>query len=67
MLTKVAKQHAQRVAEKLGVTDGLVYLRGEKMRLKEDSDMPRPFYQRRYFYYLSGYVLGVYYFIRRIT
>lgn len=49
-----AKQHAQRVAEKLGVSDGLIYLRGEPLRLKEDSDMPQPFYQRRYFYYLSG-------------
>jgi len=49
-----AKQHAQRVAEKLKATEGLIYLQGEPMRLKEDSDMPQPFYQRRYFYYLSG-------------
>ncbi|KAF2203078.1 hypothetical protein GQ43DRAFT_390761 [Delitschia confertaspora ATCC 74209] len=49
-----AKQHAQRVAEKLGVEDGLIYLRGEPLRLKEDSDMPMPFWQKRYFYYMSG-------------
>ncbi|KAF2469759.1 Creatinase/aminopeptidase [Lindgomyces ingoldianus] len=49
-----AKQHARRVVEKLGVPDGLVYLPGEPQRNNEDSDMPRRFRQKRYFYYLSG-------------
>ncbi|KAF2864961.1 hypothetical protein BDV95DRAFT_268833 [Massariosphaeria phaeospora] len=49
-----AKQHARRVQEKLGVSVGLVYLPGKSTRNNEDSDMPAPFRQRRYFYYLSG-------------
>ncbi|PSN74239.1 hypothetical protein BS50DRAFT_567102 [Corynespora cassiicola Philippines] len=49
-----AKQHARRVQEKLGADDGLIYLPGSKARNNEDSDMPAPFRQRRYFYYLSG-------------
>ncbi|ORY16418.1 hypothetical protein BCR34DRAFT_105189 [Clohesyomyces aquaticus] len=49
-----AKQHARRVVEKLGVSEGLIYLPGEPQRNNEDSDMPAPFRQRRYFYYLSG-------------
>ena len=53
-----AKQHARRVREKLGVGEGLVYLPGEPARSNEDSDMPAPFRQRRYFYYLSGFVLS---------
>ena len=36
--------------------DGLVYLPGEPAKNNEDSDMPAPFRQRRYFYYLSGFV-----------
>jgi Xaa-Pro dipeptidase len=51
-----AKQHARRVQEKLGADDGLIYLPGEPARNNEDSDMPAPFRQRRYFYYLSGFV-----------
>jgi len=53
-----AKQHARRVQEKLGVDDGLIYLPGELARNNEDSDMPAPFRQRRYFYYLSGFVFS---------
>ncbi|KAI4943988.1 hypothetical protein J4E91_009136 [Alternaria rosae] len=49
-----AKQHARRVQEKLGVEEGLIYLPGQPARNNEDSDMPAPFRQRRYFYYLSG-------------
>ncbi|KAF1995721.1 hypothetical protein P154DRAFT_580595 [Amniculicola lignicola CBS 123094] len=49
-----AKQHARRVAEKLGVSEGFIYLAGEPTRNNEDSDMPAPYRQRRYFYYLSG-------------
>lgn len=49
-----AKQHAARVARALGVKEGLIYLCGEFPILVEDSDMPQPLRQRRYFYYLSG-------------
>lgn len=38
----------------LQVAEGLVYLPGAPARNNEDSDMPAPFRQRRYFYYLSG-------------
>ncbi|KAF1844247.1 uncharacterized protein K460DRAFT_397380 [Cucurbitaria berberidis CBS 394.84] len=49
-----AKQHARRVQEKLGLEEGLIYLPGQAARNNEDSDMPAPFRQLRYFYYLSG-------------
>ncbi|KAG5983325.1 hypothetical protein E4U55_000253 [Claviceps digitariae] len=49
-----AKQHARRVAHELDVTEGLIYLPGQPERLLEDSDQPRVFRQRRYFFYLSG-------------
>jgi Xaa-Pro dipeptidase len=49
-----AKQHARSVAKHLGVKEGLIYLLGQRSRLLEDSDMPVPFRQRRFFYYLSG-------------
>lgn len=52
----VAKQHARRVQEKLGIDEGLIYLTGQPARNNEDSDMPAPFRQKRYFYYLTGYV-----------
>jgi Xaa-Pro dipeptidase len=44
------------VQEKLGVETGLIYLPGQSAKNNEDSDMPAPFRQRRYFYYLSGFV-----------
>lgn len=40
--------------EKLGISEGLIYLPGAPTRNFEDSDQPRPFHQRRYFYYLTG-------------
>ncbi|KAH7406853.1 peptidase M24, structural domain-containing protein [Phaeosphaeria sp. MPI-PUGE-AT-0046c] len=49
-----AKQHARRVQEKLGVETGLIYLPGQRMSTNQDSDMPAPFRQLRYFYYISG-------------
>ncbi|RAR11367.1 xaa-pro dipeptidase [Stemphylium lycopersici] len=49
-----AKQHARRVQEKLGIEEGLIYLPGQLARNNDDSDMPAPFRQRRYFYYVSG-------------
>lgn len=51
-----AKQHARRVQEKLGVEEGLIHLPGQKLKNNDDSDMPAPFRQLRYFYYLSGFV-----------
>ncbi|KAF1954839.1 hypothetical protein CC80DRAFT_536633 [Byssothecium circinans] len=49
-----AKHHARRVRDRLDVAQGLIYLPGAPARNNEDSDMPAPFRQRRYFYYLSG-------------
>ncbi|GAB7353960.1 hypothetical protein MBLNU459_g4558t1 [Dothideomycetes sp. NU459] len=49
-----AKQHAARVALGLDVDQGLIYLSGASIVNFEDSDMPRPFRQLRYFSYLSG-------------
>jgi hypothetical protein len=40
----------------MGVETGLIYLPGQSAKNNEDSDMPAPFRQRRYFYYLSGFV-----------
>lgn len=56
---RTAKQHARRVQEKLGVEAGLIYLPGQRMSTNQDSDMPAPFRQLRYFYYLSGFVITV--------
>lgn len=49
-----AKAHAHRVADKLGLESGLIILKGEKSENFSNSDMPRPFRQDRYFYYLTG-------------
>lgn len=42
------------MARKLGVANGLIYLAGQATVNWADSDQPRPFRQKRYFYYLSG-------------
>ncbi|KAH8698838.1 putative Xaa-Pro aminopeptidase [Talaromyces proteolyticus] len=49
-----AKQHARKVASKLGISRGLIYLIGKPTVLFDDSDQAEAFRQRRYFYYLSG-------------
>ncbi|EED22224.1 peptidase D, putative [Talaromyces stipitatus ATCC 10500] len=49
-----AKQHARKVASKLGISRGLIYLVGKPTVFLDDSDQTIPFRQRRYFYYLSG-------------
>ncbi|KAJ9221349.1 hypothetical protein DTO271D3_8991 [Paecilomyces variotii] len=49
-----AKQHVRRVAARLGVSHGLIYLEGKPTTYLDDSDQTVPFRQRRYFYYLSG-------------
>jgi Xaa-Pro dipeptidase len=56
LTNNAAKQHARRVQEKLGVEEGLIYLPGQRSRNNEDSDMPAPYRQLRYFYYLTGFV-----------
>ncbi|KAK3302179.1 peptidase M24, structural domain-containing protein [Chaetomium strumarium] len=49
-----AKTHARKVAKELGVTDGMIYLAGQKEQLYEDSDIGPAFRQRRHFYYITG-------------
>jgi Xaa-Pro dipeptidase len=56
LMNFAAKQHARCVQEKLGVEEGLIHLRGQRSRNNEDSDMPAPYRQLRYFYYLTGFV-----------
>jgi Xaa-Pro dipeptidase len=50
----IAKQHARKVASKLGLSRGLIYLIGKPTVYLDDSDQAENFRQRRYFYYLSG-------------
>lgn len=54
LIRSIAKQHAQRVAGKLGETEGLIYLLGQYSNRIEDSDQQKTWRQRRYFYYMSG-------------
>ncbi|KAK5174483.1 uncharacterized protein LTR77_001563 [Saxophila tyrrhenica] len=49
-----AKAHAQRVAEKMKMENGLILLSGAKTQYYPDSDQPIPFRQNRAFYYLTG-------------
>ncbi|KAM3423556.1 hypothetical protein BST61_g983 [Cercospora zeina] len=49
-----AKTHARRVAEKLNVSEGFILLAATNARNWPNSDMPAPFRQDRYFYYLTG-------------
>jgi Xaa-Pro dipeptidase len=49
-----AKQHVQRVAGMLRSEQGLIYLLGQYGLNREDSDQPRTWVQRKYFYYCSG-------------
>lgn len=49
-----AKSHARRVAEKLNVCEGVILLAATNARNWPNSDMPAPFRQDRYFYYLTG-------------
>ncbi|KAF2877365.1 putative Xaa-Pro aminopeptidase pepP [Massariosphaeria phaeospora] len=57
-----AKAHAKKVADwivsKGGEKTGTIYLEAQKSRLLEDNDGEAPFRQRRFFYYLSGCILG---------
>lgn len=49
-----AKSHARRIAEKLGRDHGLIVLAATKAANWPNSDMPAPFRQDRYFYYMTG-------------
>ncbi|KAF2719672.1 hypothetical protein K431DRAFT_313924 [Polychaeton citri CBS 116435] len=49
-----AKAHAQRVADTLKLSEGLIALAGKASELWQDSDMPVPFRQDRYFSYMTG-------------
>lgn len=49
-----AKDHVRRVAEKLGLDHGLIAMMATKAANWPNSDMPAPFRQDRYFYYLTG-------------
>lgn len=49
-----AKSHARRIAEKLGISDGHIILAATRAANWPNSDMPAPFRQDRYFYYLTG-------------
>ncbi|KAF2213187.1 hypothetical protein CERZMDRAFT_67426 [Cercospora zeae-maydis SCOH1-5] len=49
-----AKTHVRRVAEKLNVSQGFILLAATNARNWPNSDMPAPFRQDRYFYYLTG-------------
>lgn len=42
------------MAQELGTSDGYIYLIGQYDLAAEDSDMPPPWKQRRFFYYCSG-------------
>ncbi|KAA8651587.1 hypothetical protein EYZ11_002221 [Aspergillus tanneri] len=49
-----AKSHARKTALKLEESAGLIYLAGQPTINWGDSDQPRTFRQRRYFYYITG-------------
>lgn len=49
-----AKAHARRVAQKLRVSHGHILLAATRAASWPNSDMPAPFRQDRYFYYLTG-------------
>ncbi|EMC92023.1 hypothetical protein BAUCODRAFT_78550 [Baudoinia panamericana UAMH 10762] len=49
-----AKSHAQRVAHRFGRKEGTIILKATSAQLWPNSDMPIPFRQDRYFYYITG-------------
>ncbi|KAK4143173.1 peptidase M24, structural domain-containing protein [Dichotomopilus funicola] len=65
-----AKQHARRVVDyiraKVPNASGVLYLESRLTKLKEDSDEPEPFRQRRFFYYLTGSLLADAYVVHDI-
>ncbi|KAJ1928873.1 hypothetical protein IWQ60_001669 [Tieghemiomyces parasiticus] len=49
-----AKSHCHKVVKNLGVSEGLIYLRGFDIQLKGRADTELPFFQDTNFYYLTG-------------
>ncbi|KAJ1656569.1 hypothetical protein IWQ61_003881 [Dispira simplex] len=49
-----AKTHCRKVVDHLGVTEGVIYLKGYSTPSKGTSDVELPFYQDPNFYYLTG-------------
>ncbi|KAF9933368.1 hypothetical protein BGZ67_004319 [Mortierella alpina] len=50
-----AKQHWAKVAKNLGLTEGLVYLKGDVLKERHDTDVELIFRQESNFYYLTGF------------
>ncbi|KAF9115960.1 hypothetical protein BGX27_005652 [Mortierella sp. AM989] len=50
-----AKQHWAKVAKNLGLSEGLVYLKGDVLKERHDTDVELSFRQESNFYYLTGF------------
>ncbi|KAG0228062.1 hypothetical protein BGW41_003567 [Actinomortierella wolfii] len=50
-----AKQHCVKVAQNLGVSEGLIYLKGDVLKERHDTDVELTFRQESNFYYLTGF------------
>ncbi|KAF9946237.1 hypothetical protein BGZ65_009925, partial [Modicella reniformis] len=50
-----AKQHWAKVVKNLGLTEGLVYLKGDVLKERHDTDVELSFRQESNFYYLTGF------------
>ncbi|KAG0047988.1 hypothetical protein BGZ83_007077 [Gryganskiella cystojenkinii] len=50
-----AKQHWAKVAKILGLSEGFVYLKGDVLKERHDTDVELLFRQESNFYYLTGY------------
>ncbi|GJJ77704.1 Xaa-Pro dipeptidase [Entomortierella parvispora] len=50
-----AKHHWSKVAKNLGLTEGLVYLKGDVLKERHDTDVELTFRQESNFYYLTGF------------
>ncbi|KAF9585049.1 hypothetical protein BGW38_004086 [Lunasporangiospora selenospora] len=50
-----ARQHWAKVAKNLGLSEGLVYLKGDVLKERHDTDVELTFRQESNFYYLTGF------------
>ncbi|KAG0339696.1 hypothetical protein BG004_006704 [Podila humilis] len=50
-----AKQNAAKVAANLGLSEGLIYLKGDVLKERHDTDVELVFRQESNFYYLTGF------------
>ncbi|KAF9437737.1 hypothetical protein BGZ76_011375 [Entomortierella beljakovae] len=50
-----AKQHWAKVVKNLGLSEGLVYLKGDVLKERHDTDVELSFRQESNFYYLTGF------------